>query len=793
MNLKTTLSIGLFFCFLTVPSSIKAQIGGPNLQDLEVYFESDLPEDFQQNELDSLISWQERILLHIDKPIVNEGSPLFFKAYTLTGPNRVRATLSKVLKVELISKSQDVLVTQYHQIQEGMSEGVFEIPKKLENGSYTLRAYTRWMQNYGESFYAIKKLVLGEVDDAFANNEEVVVSFHPEGGGLISNFNNRLLIKASTKEGYPANIKGDIIDEEGNRIMPLVSFDNGIMSTIFKPNSNQNYRLKTNDGSIFKLPRVNEKGYVLNVNNLNPELLNIRVQASPEISNRVVKINGIMGGVTYFSNKLDLKTSLAELQISKKGIPFGVMTISLVDENNQQVSKRPVFIDVDNTLKLSIAPLNENGKSGELAFKVKVSDSDDNPVATQVTLSATNTVSRVNEIKIEEHSGFNWERDELVKTAKNSARTNRFKKDLELLISSENSSPSFQNLPDKIKYPFQKGLDLFGYAYDLNNKLLENTKIQMLSASDANVVVKELETDGSGRIRIENLQLVGDNELIFRTKGDDTKSRLVKLVPIQESYDEDHKPKSILDFKKTKNRDAVQSSPWQPISSDDMIELEEVVVLESKMKENKTTPSVYGIVPDRVVFQDVKRPVTIPQLLMGIPGVQVIGFGTLEPRLSLPRAAGMGPVLWVIDGFPLIQPTSLLDIINLISSADVERIEILYGAQAAIYGTRASGGAIVLYTRSAAGLDYINRKEGRLNFQGYYESLSFDSYSELLSKRPKKYEDKATTLFWNPNIQTDENGEAIVRFTPPIDYKNLKIKVSTVTEKGEIASTKLIF
>ncbi len=264
-------------------------------------------------------------------------------------------------------------------------------------------------------------------------------------------------------------------------------------------------------------------------------------------------------------------------------------------------------------------------------------------------------------------------------------------------------------------------------------------------------------------------------------------------MAIQESFESKNTTKSVLDFSSQKKGKIIKTSPWQPIDEDRVIELEEVEVTQRKMQGKKTMPSIYGMEPTRVKFQDVKRPRTIPQLLLGMPGVQVLGLGTLSPQIILPKAAGMGPLLWVLDGMPLLQPTGLADIISLVSYVDVERIELLFGPQAAIYGTRSAGGAIVIYTRSGAGMDYVNRKEGQLNFQGYFESPTFNDYLEEIIKRPKKYINGITTFFWNPNIKTNEYGEAIVRFRAPIEYEKLELKASTVTEKGEIGSAKVVF
>lgn len=145
-------------------------------------------------------------------------------------------------------------------------------------------------------------------------------------------------------------------------------------------------------------------------------------------------------------------------------------------------------------------------------------------------------------------------------------------------------------------------------------------------------------------------------------------------------------------------------------------------------------------------------------------------------------------------GIPIYQEdTSLQDIIDRVAPEDVKRIELLLWPDAAIYGSRASGCVLVISTRSGQDLDYVNRKEGQLNFQGYNLPSDFETYAETLAKRPKKFKDKAMTVFWNSGLKTDVNGEAVVRFTSPINYERLEIKVSTVTKTGEMASVKSIF
>ena len=806
MRSRKTFNLVLFLSLLSTITFCFGQYGGPSQADLERSFNLDDSFSLQTGELDSLITWQERVILHIDRSVLTEDTPLFFKAYILTGPSRVRATLSKVLKIELTNKDKQIVASQYHKIEDGMSAGALAVPEKLDNGIYTLRAYTRWMQNYGEPFYYIKELQYGSTETvAFKDKESTKpfsVSFHPEGGNLIAGLSNRLLIKIPTNIGESDSMYSEIVDSKNNTVALARAYGPQMMSAIFTPDSHEHYSPKTNKTTSYPLPDSLSSGYVLHVNNLDHSALRIRIQATPEFRNSKVWLKGEMSGVTYINKELELQESSIAVNVPKQGIPFGVLTLSIQDNEGRLLAKRPVFIDSKKDLLLSISQLDQDNNMDELAFKIMVTDSKGKPIATEVSLSATNFDSNTGLQETHEMIDFNWQSDKSIIGDSNnhSKRSERYLTDLALLtkVSSDKDMIS-QTVPKKIKYPFQRGLDLFGYAYNLNNKLLKNTKIQMLASSDANVTTQELKTDSSGRIRLENLQLVGETELVFRTVGNDASSRLVKIVPFQERIEAESSSTSKLDFNANKKGKIVNTSPWKPFDQDKVVELDEAEVIQRKFKEKKTQPSVYGLEPTRVKFQNVKRPQTIPQLFLGISGVQVIGLGTIRPQVILPKAAayGPGPALWVLDGMPLMKPpppwTSLSELMNSISYVDIERIELLFGAQAAIYGSRAAGGAIAIYTRSGAGLDYVNRKEGHLIFQGYFESPTFDSYVKHSIKRPKKYKSGISTLFWNPKIKTNKNGEATFSFSTPGTYNRLELKASTVTEKGKIGSVKVVF
>ncbi|MGB5169822.1 MAG: Plug domain-containing protein [Eudoraea sp.] len=799
---KSIQLIGALFILLMMVFSIgTAQKFSPNIVKLQ-------PSELRVGSLktfpDSLILMQERILLHIANQYVGNDN-VFFKGYLLSGLKQNRYGLSGVLNVELLDRNGAVLKRQFHRIADGMVVGNLEFPKNIKPGKYYVRAYTRWMQNYGEDFYTQKRIVVGgplsKITETGSTSDFLIV---PEGGTLLNGHDNRLVIKVPHSQKTEGGIVGRILDSKNNEVAIVNDYSTCIGSAIFRPIKGELYRLELENGAVYPMPKAKDKGYLLYVNNLDPLNARIQITASSKVLGTTIKLVGTLDGIKYFEKELDFEDGkIEEVELSKVDIPNGILMLKLIDETGTELAKRPIWIDGERLLiNISAIPSNTSGST----YKIKVTDKTNSPVKTQVAVSINKFESEYKNTIGDKAIGCSdlFTFPEIVIRDNNSTdRKNRFLIDLNVLLSEielNNNSPNENYLEHDIKYPVQRGLELTGYTYNLNNEVLSNTKIQIMALSDDEMWIKETMTDTNGLFKLEEMDINGKVTLVFRTKGKDAKSRLVK-VKLAKDW-EKKKAKSIArSTKKQEQAHINEITSLESVDTTRLIELKEVEVSENRVKMQKYTTSIYGIdVPKkRIKYQDPKRPRSIGQMISEIPGVAVSGIGSLYPSMTIPRASG--PVLFVLDGFPLAQgndglslggpvSTSLVEILNMVSVIDVERIELLIGADAAIYGTRGAGGVISIYTRSGKELESISRKEGQLVFEGYEPILEFDPYNQARSKRTKE---KANLLYWNPELETDENGEALIKVPVSFIESVIKIEASVITPDGKRGSLSVNF
>lgn len=98
---------------------------------------------------------KEKVYLHLDRPNYVQGDTIWFKAYSWFGYEQIPDTISGVLYIDLLNQDGRIKLKRKVLIQNGISQGDFSLDTTISPGRYTLRAYTRWMQNLntGEPFY----------------------------------------------------------------------------------------------------------------------------------------------------------------------------------------------------------------------------------------------------------------------------------------------------------------------------------------------------------------------------------------------------------------------------------------------------------------------------------------------------------------------------------------------------------------------------------------------------------------------------------------------------------------
>ena len=124
----------------------------------------------------------EKLYVQTDKPYYTLGDTIRLKAYLVNADYLTLTNHSTMLYVELDDQEGKPAKRMMLPVAQGLALGDIVLDKKeIPQGSYTLRAYTNWMRNFGEN-YIYKKDIY--VSPAAGNATLVKANFKQQGNNI---------------------------------------------------------------------------------------------------------------------------------------------------------------------------------------------------------------------------------------------------------------------------------------------------------------------------------------------------------------------------------------------------------------------------------------------------------------------------------------------------------------------------------------------------------------------------------------------------------------------------------
>ncbi|AWX44593.1 hypothetical protein HME9304_01596 [Flagellimonas maritima] len=765
----------------------------------------------------------EKVYAHIDKEFYNQGDTIWFKIYLVDGISHLSSDKSNVVYVELLDSEDNIVVQRKLFVEDMDANGDIVIPETLKDGKYKLRAYSKYMLNENEPILFSKHILIANIEnDSEIKNvspkaqEKPIVQFFPEGGNLVSGINTNLAIKTTNTEGVGIPIKGKILNQNNKVISLFESSDYGLGSLSFKPELGETYyAYVTVDGKEheFSIPIPLKEGYVLNAKN-NGEHLLLKISTNHKIGLKGALLIGHLRGQTFFKRILESNEATYSVKILTENIEDGVAHFTLFTPEAEPVCERLLFINhPKNDAVLSVKT---NSKTYAFREKIEVEldlkDKEGNPLYGNLSSSIsrnTNQSLRQNTnitswLLLNSEIGNTFlDTDQLLKDI------NTSKKHLLDLLMLTNGWRRFvwkellkNKVSKELSYKPEKGLMITGKTTSFTNKYNSKASSVTLSIFEDPFFQGENSTNLQGQFSfgpfifydtinafveakpLKHSRKTKDNELAIQLDRTYQKIQLKeKFLPKNEQSTKEEEVQLLNEYR--------QSAPQFELSSK-ITRLKEVTVKAKKKTRKEIIDekirkfTIYAS-PDNRVFKDSMFGIgalNIFDLLINVPGIRVIGYfpnqeiqvrnaysvgggnanggdeGTDESNTGSERK---GP-LYLLDGFQVS-----LALIQTFNPAEVEFIDVLKGPSAAIYGVRGSNGVIAVYTRGRLNTNLENEENEQpdvlsVKINGFYKAREFFSPNYRISKPAHKQKDYRTTLHWEPNIETNNEGKSTFDF-----------------------------
>lgn len=770
-----------------------------------------IDDDFAQKIASQLLKYrsvfpQEKAYLHLDKPYYTVGDTLWYKGYLVEGSLHHADSASQVLYVDLIEqRTGKNIALRRTRLEGGVGHGDIVLNDSIPNGAYTIRAYTNWMRNFSEDFFFQKNIYLfnQEQNAVPATSETLDVQFFPEGGQLLTGISTRVAFKVINENGLGQDIDGFVLNQNKDTVTSFKSEHLGLGRFQFQPEKDQKYTayIRKKDGTVQPLifPLAVENAFSLIVDNVsNSSKMRILVYHNfSQFPEKEVHVVGHSRGVTAFVAKGKVSAKGLMISLPKTELPDGITHLTLFDDRNKPVCERLVFIDHGNRLRVKMTTSKAVFKPREKAeIEIMVTDTAGNPVETNLSVAVTdegqiapqlydmNLVSNL--LLTSDLKGFVEQPAYYFDPEKPERRIH-----LDYLMMTQGWSRFKWDdvLKDSLSAPqrfVEQGITLAGQVKRNNKQISEKVALSVFLANDSISTILAPETDAAGFFAVHNL--VFSDTLNFRLQGANKKGNqnLSFLMNLFEPP-----------------RTTLIKIPYYPVTVDALQlneylkRAEEYQEIVRKIRESRERLlKEVTIKAKRVVERDSRKLYTnadatikvTPQMAAGafsildviaarVAGVQVVGFGM---NASVFIRGNRGEPLFVLDG--MVGDKSLITSVNV---NDVESIDVLKGASAAIYGSRGGNGVIAVYTkRGNENYDYSQDVvPGVLSSKivGFNIPREFYNPKYEVTRQEDARPDYRSTIFWAPMLKTGKDGKA--RF----QYYNSDA-VTKVTIQAEVLS-----
>jgi hypothetical protein len=750
----------------------------------------------------------EKVYLHIDREFYSPRETIWFKVYVVSGINHKLLYGNKNIYVQLIDEGGKVVEDVLLLSEDGVTHGEFKLPYLIDEGMYTIRAYTKYHENFGEENYFYKNIWISRtkrreknIEPGSLTESDIDVGFYPESGTLLQNSANMVAFKAVGVDGRGINISGSIVDENGRVITSFATSYLGMGSFILMPAEGKTYSAILDDFPDFRytFDHVRAQGAIFSFIDYASEVSFLIGRNYLIEGSKTYYLSASHKGLELFHEKIISDNYQLEASFKKELLPLGVSKITLWDENSKILAERLVFIQADQAPLIQIST-----DKNSYSTRSKVVTSIKSLLPENDSLVAAPSVAVVN-------------KDYLIDGGYSQDLRSYLLLDSELKGSVEYPASFFQDdheisSSEKLnlllmvqgwrRYAWDDiiarqpanhegwediGITLKGHVKRLFRKnFIAHAKVEV-SPFSAMWKFDEMYTDSLGRFRFDRLYIPDSSKIIIRAENEKGRNNTEIILDPVNLFTEFVSPEIIemavsdpevpdeyysVSFYKleAEKRYAIESgSVW----------LDEVEVVMEVPEELDRSMGLYGF-PDRTIelTDDDRIYSNIFEYLEVNPQAGVMVDGN---SISI---RGGGSPLYVVDG--IIDEFEMFITMPL---GDIDKIEIIKNSMGmAAYGSRGGNGIIAVYTRKGRiNNTYKRYVRGRLevDIEGFHLPEEFYSTKYNLLNINDEQPDYRPTLFWNPNLDM-ENNQAQFEYYSSDFMSDYAIIVEGITSRGKI-------
>ena len=606
--------------------------------------------------------------------------------------------------------------------------------------------------------------------------DEYELQFFPEGGYLIPGVTSQVAFKALNRDGLGRDITGTLYDSADREIIHFKSLHLGMGFFHFKPSENETYHVICRNTSgvskRFSLPEPQANAHVITTRNAGNQL---RITQSRGKESAVDSVSLLIHhkGLVLFLERWNPAKEM--YSIANKDLPTGILNILLLNTKQEVLSERLLFnlnedesallkADIPKSLYqrrelVSITLKLTNPDHTPAVGNIAVSVTDKEAVAPDSTINIISTLLLASELKghIESPASY-FEEGNIKKHALDALMlTQGWRRyDIPAVLKGDITVPD-TFAPELTQQVTGKADGLF--------RSLKEGQISLMAKLDSLVSTETTQADDQGRF-LFNVEYPEGTTILVQSRS--KKGGSFNVINIdQESFPPLQESAIPLRSEAIKRLNAYQD-PYIMIANEDYTQkngirtilLDEFTVT-AQRKEKYKESSFYSPISASGVqtAEDIERMAvsSLRSLLYRQPGIIVKGDKVTTTRSEM-------PVLFVIDDM------KFEDFYGQLDDIDVSSIESIFVLKDNIsmpgYYPNTSGAVVI--NLISGGYKGPTRRPPNIDEMiplGYQQAAHFYApVYETPEQTDSSLPDLRTTIFWKPNVQFSEQGEAVINF-----------------------------
>ncbi|NGM62765.1 carboxypeptidase regulatory-like domain-containing protein [Sphingobacterium sp. SGG-5] len=639
------------------------------------------------------------------------------------------------------------------------------------------------------------------------------MQFFPEGGDLLAGLEKKVAFKAVGQNGKGLTVKGKIIDSKKKTVAEFADLGLGMGYFKMTPEAGQVYKavatFANGEEMTFDLPEVKEEGVNLIVQDNNAESVGLTITANDaafsKVQNTAFYIFGQLNGHLIYGAQATLKNPSLTIRVPKANVPNGIMQFTLMSPQGKVLSERLVFNSSGELLTLGIKTDKANYARKE---KVKL----DITNLTAEKSASTLSVAVIDDVKVPyDYHKENTIISDLLLTSDLKGYVEKpsyyFDPEVEnrqealdaLLMTQgfrrfDYNDLVAEKLP-KVSYLPEQGISLSGTLFLNTGRPYPNGGLLLSIPSRA--YRKDVYTDQKGRFAFEDLVFTDSSKVNINARGNDNYRNLV--INMDQTF-----------YPAVDERN--------PYTANEVLNIDQQLTsyLENSKNEYRTSILIDEVVVSRTVqvSRTSKEFSSLSGLSMAdhrVEGDRLSGCNVLTMCLStmltgitydnntlkyyVTRNYNQGsrvPVQFFLNGMPIDENT-----LNSIQPFEIEAIEIFLrddlGTVSRLYQ---NDGVVSIITKkekpkgprmTLSQIEALIPKTNIIDLYplGYIKERTFymPKYDTPQSKATNDYR---TTIYWNPDVQPDENGQISLEYYNGDGNGKYKVIVEGMDETGRV-------